>query len=160
MIRRLVLLCALGLVIAFSVRLYGDTRYALRAAEPVAATLGGEEPLSGAIVFVFQPEDCFGSGGLLQRWNALRQKTNVPVLGRVVGRGALSPRQQALFDSLRVEIPIRGIDPLDAGIVAEKLGYRSTPFAVVLDRRGRVAASFPAGQNVPPEILERFVRGS
>jgi hypothetical protein len=160
MIRRLVLLCALGLIVAFSVRLYGDTRYALRAAEPVAATLGGEEPLTSAVVFVFQPEDCFGSGGLPQRWDALRKEMNVQVLGRIVGRGELSSRQRALFDSLRVEIPIRGIDPTDAGIVAERLGYRSTPFAVVLDRRGRVAASFPAGQNVPPELLERFARGS
>lgn len=160
MIRRLVLLCALALIVAFSVHLYGETRYALRAAEPVAATLGGGESLSGAVIFVFQPEDCFGSGGLLQRWKALRKEAEVPILGMVVGRGTLSPRQQALFDSLRVELPIRGIDPTDAAIVAEKLGYRSTPFAVVLDRRGRVAASFPAGQNVPPKILERFVRGS
>jgi hypothetical protein len=138
-IRRLALLCALCLAGAFSFRLYGETRYALRAAEPVAATVGGHDRLSGAVVLVFQPEDCFGSGGLLQRWDALRKEAKVPVLGRVVGRGALSARQQALFDSLRIEIPIQGIDPADVRTLSGSRDVEGTT-------RGHSRGAAPADQ--------------
>jgi hypothetical protein len=158
-IRRLVLGCAFCLSGALAFDAVADTRYALRAAQPVAATLGGGEPLAGVVVFVFQPEDCFGQGGLLERWDGLRKAGRLPVRGMVVGDGTLSQRQTELFRDLGVGIQLRGIDAMDAAMVAEKLGYRSTPFAVVLDARGRVAASYPAHQNVPPEVLRQFLAG-
>ena len=46
----------------------------------------------------------------------------------------------------------------DASLVAAKLGYRSTPFAVIVDAEGRVAASAPAGRNVPREVVAALVR--
>ena len=156
MIRTLVVLCGFALAAAGSVRLRDETRYLLRADQPVAVLLESEG--AAGVVFVFQPEDCLSNGEMVQRWNQLRLAGAVPVKGLVAG-AALSPRQRDLFARRDLQLPLGTITAQDAAIVAEKLGYRATPFAVVLDRHGRVAATFPAEQNVAPEIVQRLVRG-
>jgi hypothetical protein len=152
-------LCAFLLAGATSLHLYRDTRYLLRAPESIPALLARQHTGGAGVVIVMQPEDCLGSGDLVQRWNSLHRAGRFPVTGLVVGSGRLSSRQQALFTQNGATFPLRPIAAQDAGSMAEKLGYVSTPFAVVLDRHGRVAGSFPGLQNISPEVLERLITG-
>lgn len=155
MMRRIVLLAALVLAAGLSARLYGDSRSLMRARESVPVLLGLEtnEGKAGVLI-VLQPEDCLRSGELVERWSALYRSGRVSVTALVVGSGSLSRAQRDVFEAQRVALPLRPIRALDARIVAEKLGYASTPFAVVLDREGRVAGSFPGVQNVSLEALD------
>lgn len=159
MTRRILVLAALLLASGLSARLYGDTCYLLRARESVPALLGVEGGKgTGQVLIVLQPKDCLRSGELVERWKALHRHGTVPVTVLVVGSGALAREQRNAFAEHDASLPLRRLRMLDARIVAEKLGYASTPFAVVLDREGRVAASFPGMQNVPAEALEALVR--
>lgn len=108
-------------------------------------------------MIVFQPEDCLGDGSIVARWNTLSTAPGLRVRGLVVGRGGASPGQSELFRKAGLRLSLGSIPMSDASLVAGKLGVRGTPFAVVLDANGRVAASFPAGQNVPVEVLSRMV---
>ena len=157
MIRAFVVICGFAVAAAATHRLYAETRYMQRAAQPISALLANRG--APGVVFVFQPEDCLGNGELIERWNRFHAAGGVPAKGLVVGT-ALSARQRDLFARGDLRLPLGTIDALDAAIVAEKLGYTATPFAVILDRRGRVAATFPASQNVAPEIVARLVRGN
>lgn len=157
MTRVIVLLTAFLLGGLASVHLYRDTRYLLRASESIPSLLAAEQPVTSSVLIVLQPEDCLRSGELVKRWNALHQAGKFSVAGLVIGDGRLSEQQQAVFDDVHVAMPLRAITARDAEIIAEKLGYTATPFAVVLDREGRVAGSFPAGQNVQAEALERLI---
>lgn len=152
MMRGALLLCALAMSAAGSLQLHNQVRYLLHGSRTVASLLDVQ---GAAVVYVVQPEDCLGSGARLGVWTALHRSGVVPVRAAVVG-GGLSSRQLTLFAQNDVRIPLGSISPLDAAIVAEKLGYASTPFAVVLDRQGRVAASFPAEKNIPPEVLRQM----
>jgi hypothetical protein len=160
MIRRALILAAFMLIAAMSTHLYSDTRYLLRAHASVPALLGVEDraPATGVMI-VMQPEDCLKSGEMVERWNTLHRTGRVAITALVVGSGRLSPAQRDVFEEHAVELPLRPIRLVDAQILAEKLGYVSTPFAVVLDKNGRVAGSFPASQNVPIEVLEALVAG-
>ena len=158
MTRRLPILAALVLTAGLSVHLYRDTRYMLRARESVAELLGVEGRQSKAgVLIVLQPEVCLRSGELIERWNTLYRGGRVPVTALIVGSGSLSKAQRDVFEEHRIALPLRPIRVLDARILGEKLGYTSTPFAIVLDREGRVAGSFPGIQNVPVEALEALV---
>lgn len=158
MMRGILVLAALVLAAGLSARLYHDTRYLLRAQESVPTLLGTEgKERGGRVLIVLQPEDCLRSGELVKRWNAVHRSGRVPVAALVVGSGSLSSEQRDVFEDNEVSLPLRPIRMLDARIVAEKLGYTSTPYAVVLDRQGRVAGSFPGLQNVPVEALEELV---
>jgi hypothetical protein len=137
-----------------------ETRYVMRSDEPVAHTLGRYAADGPGVVIVFQPEDCLGDGGIVRRWNALATAPALHVSGLVVGGAGVSPAQAKVFAEFGLRMPVASISRLDAEILAGKLGYVSTPFAVVLDSSGRVAASFPAGQNVPPEVVSRLVSGT
>lgn len=159
MIRAAAVVAALVIAAGASVQLVQETRYRLLASETIGSLLGsGESPATG-VVFVFQPEDCLGNGEMIQHWNELGGAV-VPVRARVVGSGTVSPEQERMFAELRVGVPVEGISKRGAAVVAERLGFSTTPFAVVLDRRGRVAAAFPADQNVPLEFLERMYLGT
>lgn len=160
MMRRLLVLGALVLAAILSVHLYRDTRYLLRARESIPTLLGAREPgRSAGVLIVLQPEDCLRSGELVKRWTALHGTGRVPMTALVVGSGTLSPAQRDVFQEHQVSLPLRRIHMVDAQILAEKLGYASTPFAVVIDRNARVVGSFPASQNVPIEVLEALVAG-
>lgn len=156
MSRIVLVLCAVVLSGLTSLRLASETRYVLHARRPVAQLLLHDDANPAGVVYVFQPEDCLSSGALPARWNAARAAGTFPVHAVVVG-SSLSDRQKRIFRDLHIEVPTRGISKLDASIVAEKLGYRLTPFVVVLDARGRVAGSFPADQNVPLATLQHLV---
>jgi hypothetical protein len=160
LIRAPLVLCALLLVGASSLQLYGDTRYLLRASESIPALLARQQAGEAGVVIVMQPEDCLGAGELVARWNDLHRAGRFPVTALVVGSGDLSPRQQAVFKQAGATFPLRPIAAQDAGRVAEKLGYVSTPFAVVLDRHGRVAGSFPGLQNMSSEVLQQLISGT
>lgn len=160
MIRAALVLCAFLLVAATSLHLYRDTRSLLRTPESIPALLARQQAGEAGVVIVMQPEDCLGAGELVARWNDLHRAGRFPVTALVVGSGDLSPRQQAVFKQSGATFPLRPIMAQDAGRVAEKLGYASTPFAVVLDRHGRVAGSFPGLQNMPPEVLEQLISGT
>jgi hypothetical protein len=164
MIRTVLAVIAFLLAAVTGVRLYRDVGY-LRAADRavpalLAAADGGAAP--AGVLIVLQPEDCLRSGELVARWNALYAARRFPVTAVVVGSGRVEPRQRELFRRQRLELPLRAITARDAGIIAEKLGHTSTPFAVMIDGAGRVAGSFPASQNVPAEIVEQAItqRGS
>jgi hypothetical protein len=152
-IRRVLLACAIVLSIAAALRFYEGARYVVHGSREIRTLLGTAR--GPALVFVVQPEDCLGNGLRLASWTALHESGTVPVSAAVVGKG-LSRRQRDLFARHGVEIPLTSISLQDAAIVAEKLGYASTPFAVIFDRRGRVAAAFPAERNMPAEIVQRI----
>lgn len=153
MMRAILLVCVLVMSVAGSLQVNSQLRYLRHGSQTVASLL---DVKGAAVVYVVQPEDCLGSGARLGVWTALHRAGKVPVRAAVVG-GGLSSRQRDLFARYDVQIPLASISPLDAAILAEKLGYASTPFAVVLDRRGRVAASFPAQKNLPPEVVRLMV---
>lgn len=79
--------------------------------------------------------------------------------GLLIGDSRASTRERVKANT-GLNVQLGSISAEGAGLVAEKLGYTATPFALVLDRDGRVAGSYPAGQNVPPETLARLVSGS
>lgn len=137
-----------------------ETRFVMRSDEPVAHTLGRYTADGPGVVIVFQPEDCLGDGSIVRRWNALAAAPAIHVAGLVVGGGGVSAAQKKVIGESGLTMPVASISRLDAEILAGKLGYASTPFAVVLDRSGRVAASFPAGQNVPADVVARLVSGT
>ena len=158
MIRRALLAAALLIAGVASLDLYRDARYLLRASRTIPALLAGiDAGRSPAVLIVMQPEDCLRSGELVARWNELHRAGTAPVTGLVVGSGSLTPRQRQAFEARGVAFPLRAIAAADAAILGEKLGYTSTPFAIVLDVHGRLAASFPASQNVPAEVVARLV---
>lgn len=159
MIRRILLLVAFAIVARSSVALCADTRALLRSSRSVPELLGrGKRP--AGVVIVLQVEDCRRSETIVNGWNALHSAGRFPVTGLVVGAGELSARERAILKRDGVRFPLRGIAAADARSIARTLGFRSTPFAIVFDRHGRIAGSFPAGQNVPPEVVAGLVRGS
>lgn len=159
MIRNVLLAVAFLLAGTASFHLYGDTRYLLSARKSIPELLSPAGGRASGVLVVMQPEDCLGSGELVAQWNALHRTGRFPVHGLVIGSGRLSPRQRELFDREGVLFPLRAITAHDAAAVAEKLGHTSTPFAVVLDRNGRVAASASTLQNMPPELLQQLITG-
>lgn len=160
MTRIALLACGLVLAVTAGARLVAETRYAVRGRQPVATLLSGNGEDPAGVVFVFQVEDCLSSGEMLVSWNALHRGGAVPVCGLVVGDGSLSGQQRRVVRDFHLTMPVRGLSRRDAAIVGEKLGYAATPFGVVLDRHGRVTASFPAEKNVPPPTLRQLVNGS
>ena len=160
MTRILLVACGLALSAAASARLFEETQYVLRSRQPISRLLAIKEGSPAGVVFVFQPEDCLSSGEMIVRWNTIHREGKVPVRGLVVGDGSLSEPQRRVVRDFHVTMPVRGLSRRDAAIVGEKLGYTATPFAIVLDRHGRVTASFPAEQNVPSSMLRQLVAGS
>jgi hypothetical protein len=154
MIRLLLLLAALAVVGQSSVALYGDTRALVSSSRSIPELLGRKA--SGGVVLVLQVDDCRRSGKLVSTWNTLNSAGRFPVTGMVVGSGRLSERERAIFRRDGVRFPLRGLAAADAEAIAQKLGFRSTPFAIVLDHRGRVATAFPASMNVPVDALARL----
>lgn len=157
MTRVLLVVCGLALSVAASARLFEETRYVVRGRQPISRLLAADEGSRAGVVFVFQPEDCLSSGEMIVRWNTLYREGKVPVRGLVVGDGSLSEQQLRVVRDFHVTMPVRGLSRRDAAIIGEKLGYTETPFAIVLDRQGRVTASFPAERNVPPSVLRQLV---
>lgn len=160
MMRVLLVIGAVLLSAGAGVHLLRDSRAAVRGDEPVTTTLARYHAAAPGVVIVLQPRDCLGDGSVARGWNALSAASGLRVRGLVVGDGHLSPAQARAFARANLRMPVRSISTLDAGLLAAKLGHRATPFAVVVDARGRIAASFPAGRNVPHEQLLRLVRGS
>lgn len=162
MIRSVLALVALLLAGATGLRLYRDVAYVRAAGQSVPALLAGRAgaPPPAGMIIVLQPEDCLRSGELVERWNAFHRAGRFPVTALVVGAGRVSPRQRELLRERNLELPLRAITARDAGIVAEKLGYTSTPFAVTIDRGGRIAGSFPARQNLPANVAAEVIAGS
>lgn len=152
-------LAAVLLAALAAVQLVRDARLARRSSEPLAATLGRYAADAPGVVIVFQPQDCLGNGDVVRRWNALAGTPGLRVRGLVAG-SAISSTQQKVFAETGLRMRLGAISHEDAGLVAGKLGYTRTPFALVLDSRGRVAGSFPAGENVPPEVVATLVSGS
>jgi hypothetical protein len=160
MIRRALIAGAVLLSLASGVYLLRDARAALRRDEPVASTLARYAADAPGVVIVFQPEDCLGDGTIVRRWNALAAAPGFRTTGLVIGKGGVSSAQKKVFTETGLKLTVAPISAVDAGVVAGKLGYTATPFAVVLDAGGRVAASFPAGQNIPPDMVATLVSGS
>jgi hypothetical protein len=159
MIRPALALLALGLAGLTGVHLYRDVAY-FRASEraiPALLASGDDAAAPAGLLIVLQPEDCLRSGDLVARWNALHGAGRFPVAAVVVGAGRVTSQDRELFRRQNLELPLRAITARDAGIIAEKLGHVSTPFAVMIDRAGRVAGSFPASQNVPAEVVEQTI---
>lgn len=159
MTRLAVSLAAVLLSALAAVHLVRDARLAAHNKEPVAATLARHAVDAPGVVIVFQPEDCLGNGDIVRRWNALAGTPGLRVTGLVAGE-TISPAQQKVFADTGLRLKLRAIPHEAASLVAGKLGYTHTPFALVLDSRGRIAGSFPAGQNVPPEVAAALVSGS
>lgn len=156
MIRRLLLFIGVVLSGAAAVQLADEVRYLVHGSKTVRTLLsGGNGP---AVVYIVQPEDCLGSGARVKHWTAAHEAGPVPVRIAVVGK-ELSPRQRDLLARNDVRLPVGSISFRDASIVAEKLGYSATPFAVLFDHRGRVAATWPAGRAIPPEMVRQVAAG-
>lgn len=136
-----------------------DARLVSHNGEPMTETLARYVANEPGVVIVFQPEDCLRNGEMARRWNALAGTPGLRVKGLVTGE-SISPAQRKVFSESGLRIKLDAISPEDASVLGGKLGYTRTPFAIVLDGRGRIAASFPAGQNVPPEVVATLVSGS
>lgn len=156
MIRALLLLVAFVIVGRSSAALYADTRALLHPPRSIPEIVGREESAAG-VVIVLQVEDCRRSGTIVSGWNTLHAAGRFPVTGLVLGGGELSAHERAILKRDGVQFPLRGIAAADAKSIARMLGFRSTPFAIVLDRHGRVAGAFPGGRNVPAEALIRLM---
>lgn len=151
MIRKLILGCALLLTAIMGYGLVSDAAYVIGARKSTAELLGAEGG-QGAVVMVFNRRDCSASGDLLARWDRRFRAAAYRVDALMVEE--VTPfRRDSGTDMEALSLPVRSLRHRDAAIVAERLGYRSTPFAVVLDAHGRVVASFPAGQEVPDDII-------
>lgn len=161
MIRSVLALAAFLLTGITGLHLYRDVGY-LRASDRTIPALlaGGHGGAPAGLLIVLQPEDCLRSSDLVARWNALHRAARFPVTAAVVGSGRVDPLDREIFRRRNLELPLRAITARDAGIIAEKLGHTSTPFAVMIDRAGRVAGSFPASQNVPAEVVEQAITGA
>ncbi len=133
-----------------------ETRIAVGMHEPVPQTLARYGAGAPGVVIIFQPEDCLGDGTIVRRWNALSTAPALRVQGLVAGEKGTSKRVLA---ATGLRMTLGSISALDAARLGEKLGYTSTPFAVILDSRGRVAGSFTASRNVPPHLLSSLVNG-
>jgi hypothetical protein len=157
MIRPALAFLALLLAGIAGLHLYRDVEYLRAADRTIPALLAGDGAVPPAgLLIVLQPEDCLRSGDLVARWNALYRAGRFPITAVMVGKGS----HHQLLRRQNLELPLRAITARDAGIIAEKLGHPSTPFAVMIDRAGRVAGSFPASQNVPLEVVEQAIAGS
>lgn len=159
MTRRLLLVFAWAISAAAGVHLLRDTRAAARAREPLAQTLARHAPSGSDVIIVLQREDCMGNGAMVEQWNALAAAPEIRAAALVIGWRP-SPAQNEVLTRTGLKIPLGSIPALDAQLVAAALGYTRTPFAVVLDRHGRVAGTFPASQNVAPEVVARLAAGS
>ncbi|HEU4883434.1 MAG TPA: hypothetical protein VFT45_14330 [Longimicrobium sp.] len=142
-----------------AVHLARDARVVRHNGEPVASTLARYSADGPGVVIIFQPEDCLGDGNMVRRWNTLASAPGLNVRGLVTG-GDLSSTQKTIFAQTGARMALGNISSADASLVGGKLGYTRTPFALVLDGRGRVAGSFPANQNIPPEVVTTLVSGS
>lgn len=156
MTRLAVGLAAVLLSALAAVHLVRDARLAAHSEEPVAATLARYAANAPGVVIVFQPADCLGNGDIVRRWNALAGTPGLRVTALVAGK-TISSAQQKVFADTGLRLKLGAISQEDASLVAGKLGYTRTPFALVLDARGRITGSFPAGQNVPPEVVAALV---
>ena len=159
MIRSALAGAALLLAGITGLQLYRDLAYVLAAERSVPALLGhgGGAPPPAGMLIVLQPEDCLRSGELVARWNALHRAGRFPVTAVVVGPGSVSKQHRELLRQQNLGLPLRPITTRNAEIVAEKLGYTSTPFAVMIDRGGHIAGSFPASENVPVEVVAQMI---
>jgi hypothetical protein len=157
MIRRLLLTIAFLLVAQASISLYAETRAAGRAGRSIPERLGTTADPGGRVILVLQAEDCRRSGTVVTAWNAVHAKKQVRVTGLVVGSGRISARERAAFARDGVRFPLRRIAASDAASIAMQLGFRSTPFVIVIDHAGRVAGAFHAAQNVSADALLRLM---
>jgi hypothetical protein len=157
--RLAVTLAAALFAVLAAVNLVRDARLASHNAEPMAETLARYAANAPGVVIVFQPEDCLRNGEMTRRWNSLAGTPGLRVEGLVTGSG-ISPAQRKIFTETGLRMKLGTISSEDASLLGGKLGYTRTPFAIVLDGQGRIAASFPAGQNVPPEVVATLISGS
>lgn len=153
MIRGVLLLAAFALITHGAITSVSEARYLARASRSIPDLLHQEDARAGGVFIVLQAADCLRSGELVAHWNALQSAGRFAVKGLVVGNERLSKQQKDELTQKGVTFPLRGIAENDAALVAQKLGYNSTPFAIVLNREGRVTASFPGKQNVPADAL-------
>jgi hypothetical protein len=156
MIRKCLLAVAFLVAGLSSIARYGDTRALLRGSRTIPELLNAAG-VSRGVVIVLQKEDCRRSEPLVSGWNALHADGRFPVTGLVVGTGRLSARGRSIVAHDGVRIPLQGIVTTDAELIAHELGFRSTPFAIVLDHRGRVAGAFAGTPNVPPDVLAHLM---
>jgi hypothetical protein len=145
---------------AMAVSLFRDARTARHNGETIAETLTRYSAQASSVVIVFQPEDCLGNGDMVRRWNELALAPGLRVRGLVVGNGSLSPAQRKVFARTGLRLSVHAISSEDASRLGGMLGHTRTPFVLVLDGRGRLAGSFPASQNVPPDAVTMLVSGS
>lgn len=157
MIRAVLLVAGLALAIQASVASFGDTRYLARASRSIPDLLNPRGTSTGGVYLVMQTADCLRSGEFIAHWNASQAARRFPVTGLVIGNGPLTEEEATGLRENGVTFPLRRIAEHDATLVAHKLGYLATPFAIVLDRAGRVTASFPGKQEVPLDALVRLI---
>lgn len=150
---------AVLLSVVAGLNLLKETRFARRMHEPVPQTLARYRAGAPGVVIIFQPEDCLGDGTIVRGWNALSATPALRLRGLVAGENGIAPAQKRVPAVTGLRMPLNSISAVDAALLAEKMGYTSTPFAVVLDSRGRVAGSFAASRDVPPHLLSSLVHG-
>ena len=155
MLRRLLVGAAFVLSLAAGAYLLQETRRVRRANDSIPRALERAGVAGPGVVIVFQPDDCLGEGAIVRRWNALAAESGLSVRGLVID-GA-SPEQRTIFRDAGLRVTLGSIESSDAGGIGARLGYRRTPFAIVLDANGRVVASFPASQNVPPAVVRSLL---
>jgi hypothetical protein len=150
---------AVLLSLAVSLHLLRQTRYAARSHEPVAQTLARYAADAPGVVIVFQPKDCLGDGTIVHRWNSLSAAPGFNVRGLLVGEAEGSPAHARVRAITSVGISLGTISTMDAGLLAEKLGYASTPFAMVLVTAGwRVR--FPLARTSRRPLLRTWYPGT
>lgn len=154
MIRRGILLGASILALGAWVSVWSDVRSIVERRKPLSQLLGvSTAGATGAValILIFQPDDCLKSDRMLDQWKRYQDGGTVVVVGRIVGDGTLSAEQDARLRQKGLDFSTTALPMRAAALIAARLGYSQTPFAVVLDRGGRVVGSFAADDSVSVE---------
>jgi hypothetical protein len=107
----------------------------------VTALESGMNP-DGAFVLMFREEDCPSIAGAILRLNALAQADERAVLGLVVSGAGADPL--SLSREFGIEFPVRSVSGMAAAVLAQSMGFRSTPILLVVNPSGQVVASGPS----------------
>lgn len=114
-------------------------RYLERRPAAVLPAIAGEAP--GTLLFVYRRGDCPTFAGLPRRWGRLHDQGVVRVIG--VPLGDAGPGDGPDAGGGAPPFPVRA-DLASAGeTLMLRLGFRRTPFSVLLDGAGRVRMVVP-----------------
>lgn len=132
---------------------YSGLLYRRTVAELLAVQSDSHDTLP-TVVVVFQPADCLKSERMLASWRVVSSSGKAQVVGRVVGGWNGSDQLARLLSAKGLNLAVTSMSRRGASLAAARLGYSATPFAVLLDQKGRVVSSGSASLDANQWWLE------